>query len=293
MRNLSIATLALLFTVGCTAQDDTVDDFSDLAGVDTKSDLFSKKMKIAGAIADGQSVDVDYTKTPLYRALTLDGLDGMKVSVNITSWDGTAVAWLLDSNFKTVIKGTQVDDGDFIENQISATLAAEGTYYIVLREEYKHDSTFSVELTAKGGTDYFACKVDSDCVATPRNECCGTGWMEGVNKKEVSAYHASFTCPQAHPICPLYLIDDTRVAQCNNDSHKCEMVDPAKSSCGGFVANPHQCAKGYTCSGAKNPDLPGTCTATKTDACNNACGADQECSYCWGKYACIPKGALC
>src|SRR5579871_5775456 len=98
MRNLWIASVALLFTVGCTQQDTTDDDFSDLAGVDTKSDLFSKKMKIVGAISDGQSVDVDYTKTPLYRALTLDGLNGMKVSVTITSYNGTADAWLLDSN---------------------------------------------------------------------------------------------------------------------------------------------------------------------------------------------------
>lgn len=294
MRTMSIATLALLFTVGCTQQDDTVDDFSDLAGIDTKSDLFSKKMKIVGAIADGQEVDVDYSKTPLYRAVTLDGLDGMTVDVTITSWDGVAVAWLLDSSFKTVVKGTQGDDGDFLNNTLHAKLAAEGTYYIVMREDKKHDTTFWVDLVAKGGADYYSCKVDSDCVATPRNECCGTGWNAAVNKKEVAAYHDSFMCPQAHPICPLYVVLDTHVAQCNNDSHKCEMVDPAKSSCGGFVANPHSCTKGYSCTGAKNPDLPGTCTANKTtDACNNSCGAGQECSFCWGKYACIPKGALC
>jgi hypothetical protein len=260
MRTLWIASVALLFTVGCTQQDDTVDDFSDLAGVDTKSDLFSKKMKIVGAISDGQSVDVDYTKTPLYRALTLNGLNGMKVSATITSYDGTSVAWLLDTNFKTVIKGTQVDDGDFIENQLSATLTADGTYYIVLREESKHDSHFSVELTAKGGVDVFACTVDSDCVATPRNECCGTGWNEAVNKKEVAAYHASFMCPETHPICPLYIIDDTRVPECQVG--KCTMVAITDIQCGGFVANLHSCPKGYSCINKKMiPDATGICEA--------------------------------
>jgi hypothetical protein len=262
MRNLWIASVALLFTVGCTAQDDaTVDDFSDLAGLDTKSDLFSKKMKIAGAITNDTSVDVDYTKTPLYRALTFNGLNGMKIDVTITAWDGNiATAWLLDSSFKTVYRGTVVDTGgDFLSNEMETTLAADGTYYIVFREQSKHDTTFTVWIDAKGGTDYYACKVDSDCVATPRNECCGTGWNEAVNKKEVAAYHASFMCPDAHPICPLYIIDDTRVPECQ--ANKCTMVAITDIQCGGFVANIHSCPKGYSCGGAKNPDLPGKCTA--------------------------------
>lgn len=106
---------------------------------------------------------------------------------------------------------------------------------------------------------WFACAVDSDCVAVPRAECCGTGWKEAVNKHHVKAYEHSITCPK-HQICPLYVIDDTRVAECNNDTGKCEMIDPAAMSCGGFVRNHHECAPGYSCeANAKIPDLPGKC----------------------------------
>jgi hypothetical protein len=67
-----------------------------------------------------------------------------------------------------------------------------------------------------------ACKADSDCVAVDKVGCCPNGWKEAVNKHHVAAYEHSFKCPQAHPVCPLYVINDTRNVECVSD--KCAMV---------------------------------------------------------------------
>lgn len=70
------------------------------------------------------------------------------------------------------------------------------------------------------------CKVDSDCAAVLRNGCCHDGRNEPVNQSSVDAYKASFTCPIAHPICPMHLILDHRVPACEAASHMCVLVEP-------------------------------------------------------------------
>jgi hypothetical protein len=48
--------------------------------------------------------------------------------------------------------------------------------------------------------------------------------MEAVNVLQKSAYAASFVCPEAHPICPMFIIRDTRHPRCEPTSHLCELV---------------------------------------------------------------------
>ena len=69
-----------------------------------------------------------------------------------------------------------------------------------------------------------ACTADTDCVVVPRVGCCHNGWNEAVAASQKDAYAASFVCPQAHPICAMFLVRDTRSARCNPGSHLCELV---------------------------------------------------------------------
>jgi hypothetical protein len=103
------------------------------------------------------------------------------------------------------------------------------------------------------------CTFDSDCVAVDRVACCHNGWKESVANSQKEAYAKSFTCPQAHPICPMYLVHDARVPQCDNATHLCTMTRAEDIACGGFIRNKHVCPSGYHCQLSRHPDVPGKC----------------------------------
>ena len=114
------------------------------------------------------------------------------------------------------------------------------------------DLTISKSLTS--------CTVDANCVAVARGGCCSNGFLEAVNKDKVSAYEESTKCESAHPVCPLFVIHDTRVAECDTAKRTCTMVQPQDIECGGFVANLHECPEGFECSFVgTHPDMPGKC----------------------------------
>jgi hypothetical protein len=78
---------------------------------------------------------------------------------------------------------------------------------------------------AGGAPERFrACRVDADCVAVPRVGCCHNGWNEAVAASQKDAYKASFACPDAHPICAMFIVRDTRVPQCDPAGHLCTLV---------------------------------------------------------------------
>ncbi len=114
-----------------------------------------------------------------------------------------------------------------------------------------------------GAPDKFrACQVDTDCVAVDRVGCCRNGWKEAVAASQASAYGQSFKCPEANPICAMYQVHDTRVAECDGKTHQCTMVKPEEIACGGFIRNRHKCPAGFHCNMAgRNPDVGGTCAA--------------------------------
>jgi hypothetical protein len=71
------------------------------------------------------------------------------------------------------------------------------------------------------------CTSDDDCVAVPLASCCHNGWKTSVARSERDAYaHSAVDCPSARAVCPLYLIVDQRVPQCNAATHLCELVSP-------------------------------------------------------------------
>ncbi len=103
------------------------------------------------------------------------------------------------------------------------------------------------------------CAVDADCVAVPRVGCCHNGWNEAVNAQQTDAYTASFTCGDAHPVCPMYRVSDKRMPECSNLTHRCEMVKPEEIRCGGMISNSHTCPKPYTCRPNRVRNAAGSC----------------------------------
>jgi hypothetical protein len=69
-----------------------------------------------------------------------------------------------------------------------------------------------------------ACSADADCVAVPRVGCCHNGWKEAVAAAQKDAYAASFVCPDAHPICPMFIVRDARVPRCDSTAQLCTLV---------------------------------------------------------------------
>ena len=86
-------TLAVsLAMAGCAGvKTEPSEDFSDLEGLDQKSDAFSYRMKIVGSLDYGQvSSSTKHSGTPRFLAYKLSGKAGDAVSVWVRSPDGDA-----------------------------------------------------------------------------------------------------------------------------------------------------------------------------------------------------------
>jgi hypothetical protein len=116
---------------------------------------------------------------------------------------------------------------------------------------------------------FYKCDTDADCVAVEQAGCCPNGYQVAVNATKVDAYQTTFACTEKR-ICPLYVVNDTRVAQCDFAKHQCQMIQPTDIHCGGFIApaRQHQCPTGFTCQLDKVPDVGGSCVATPAQQTN-------------------------
>jgi hypothetical protein len=177
------AASAILFSYGCASQKPAPgDDFSDVAGLDQKSDQFSKKMKLLGSLDYGQtSAAVKYSNPPKYRAFKFGGQPGDQVVIDVTSKDGDATAWLVDNNFKIVAKND--DSGDSLNSHIEATLPGNTnpdiiTYYIIFRDYWMDSATFVVSLAQKACVDKVFCIQgkhwdSTKCACVTDQQTCG------------------------------------------------------------------------------------------------------------------------
>jgi hypothetical protein len=77
---------------------------------------------------------------------------------------------------------------------------------------------------------FAGCVTDDDCVAIPQAGCCHNGWLAAVNRCSVADYTAANACDTTGPICPMYIVNDTRVAVCDPSSNACTLVQPAVAS---------------------------------------------------------------
>ncbi|HTJ42765.1 MAG TPA: hypothetical protein VL463_11765 [Kofleriaceae bacterium] len=164
--------LAMLLA-GCAEKAIPDEDFSDLGSLDVKSDSFSKRMRFLGTLDPGQTRRVYYTSTPKFRGYTITGAGPVDLWVRSTKND--AVAWLLDSKFKIVAKNDDADDTTY-DAHITATLAANKTYYLAMRDYDSASGWFSV---SRGGDDDLACDGDGS-IATIPDECMDDGGRNGV-----------------------------------------------------------------------------------------------------------------
>src|SRR5262245_26827916 len=260
-RFVSLALLSVSLAA-CAQQKSAIDDtFGDLAGMDQKSDSFSYRMKIVGSLDYGQtSSSVKYTKTPRYRAFKFAGNEHDNVDVRVSSTDGgDSVAWVLDNGFHVLASNDDADDGS-LDSHISLVLPANAsaTHYVVFRDYDTKSAHFTV--TLGGGPAYdTSCTTDADCVAVPAGGCCPDGRSAAVNTGSVDAYAAATTCTEPPHVCPLHVILETRVAQCDQDTGHCAMIEPTDIRCGGFTMHPHACPAHYDCHYDAVPDIPGHC----------------------------------
>jgi hypothetical protein len=77
---------------------------------------------------------------------------------------------------------------------------------------------------------FTGCVTDDDCVAVPQVGCCHNGWLVAVNSCSVADYTAASTCQTTGTICPMYIVNDTRVAVCDPSSNACTLVQPTTTS---------------------------------------------------------------
>jgi hypothetical protein len=105
------------------------------------------------------------------------------------------------------------------------------------------------------------CESDVDCVSVPLAGCCNNGWKTAVIRSQVDVYEKDGACTRTRPICPMYIVNDTRVPECNKITHACEMVNIDDIVCGGFIVHPHECPTGYHCNLGHIPDVGGHCVS--------------------------------
>jgi hypothetical protein len=248
-----IATMTLFAAAACSAPEKTQpEDLSELAGLDEKSDAFSKHLVLVGSLDYGQtSAPVKYKHPPTYRAFKFGGQKGDKVDIRVhATGSGDAVAWLTDNAFNVIAKNDDADGS--LDSHIQATLPGNTnpdiiTYYIIFRDYWYATRTFTVSL-AKVAPDFYACQVDADCVKT-YDGCCPISTWVAVRSGTEDAYHAALGC-DANPICPkIATRDDGRFPYCNNTSHKCELLLPSEVLCGAHSLNSHACPDRYACVG--------------------------------------------
>jgi hypothetical protein len=90
--------------------------------------------------------------------------------------------------------------------------------------EERSDASVSIGADAGAPARFRACNGDADCLAVPRVGCCHNGWKEAVAASQQDAYAASFVCPEAHPICAMFLVRDTRVPVCDAATRLCTLA---------------------------------------------------------------------
>ena len=269
--------MSCLLAAACSAapagKTETQEDFSDI--FDTKSDAFSRRWQMLGAIESDKPQTIQYANPPRFRAFTYNAVAGDTLDIKVHSDDGDTMAWLLDSS-KNVVASNDDSDGTTDSHIVAAHLQT-GSYYLVVREYNLQKATFVV--TAQRTNTLFGCNVDADCVAVPRG-CCRTGWKEAVASGREGDYETALGCdPQQ--ICPLYVINDTRIPLCNSAVGQCEMTQPFGMHCGGFIRNAHQCPGEYNCRLNRIPDVGGICVPATFQTCGGLgarpCDAGMSC----------------
>jgi hypothetical protein len=132
----------------CTHPAPITDDFSDLRGVSTKSDEFSRKVRIVGTLAYGQTTDAfDYFNPPQYRAIEFRGNanDAVDLTVHVV-FAGAARLWLVDALFTVVRSADGAPDAHLSATLPLNSLDGSHTFYAIVRENELMSTSFTIQL---------------------------------------------------------------------------------------------------------------------------------------------------
>jgi hypothetical protein len=284
---IRMALAGLVTVAACAGKEEPTDnDFGALAGLEGKSDQLSGTALLLGSLSYGEtSAVVSYRNPPRYRAFKFGGQKGDQVTVDVRSVNGgDAVAWVITDAGTVIGYNDDADDSTY-DAHIEVTLPGNVnpdivTYYVVFREyNVSRRGKFQVQLQGQAPS-FDSCNRDSDCLKIHVG-CCKR--FEGaINGSQLDAYVASLNC-EPNPICPAVLTQNTdRQALCNVDTHKCELVEPEDTRCGGHTLNPHACPAGWDCVGEGLAyDVPGLCRKFCGGFGNFPCPEGFECADDW------------
>src|SRR5439155_4574531 len=124
------------------------DDLSSLAD---KADAASSDFKVVGTLAYGNGATALYRNGPKYRAFSFTGKGGDQVTIDVTSPNGDAMAWLLDARYHTLASNDDASATD-TSSHIELTLpgaATAATYYVLFRDYQWASHYFTVKVSAK------------------------------------------------------------------------------------------------------------------------------------------------
>ncbi len=242
--------------------------------------ISQSQLAFAGTLAYGQTSDLTTLEGfSRYSAFEFTGNAGDELDVRVKSNDGDPVTWLLDKDFRIIAWNDDASRHD-TSSHIKVTLPAKasGTHFIVVRDYWLSRMSFHVTLGGKSTDPSVGCNVDADCVRIEKG-CCDLGEYIAVLKGRADAYRAGLAC--AEPLnCPLIMVlDDHSVAQCNELTHKCEVVKPKDIGCNAFSTNPHACPDGWQCRLPEYiADAPGRCVQSCGGFAGLACSPpDDQC----------------
>jgi hypothetical protein len=231
------AVAALPACTGASSKTTPGDEFASI--VDPKTDSVSGlpgHPTLVGSLAYGQTADATYHSGRL--AFKFAGAPGDQVDIWVRSTDGDAVAWLYNDDGKKIALNDDADSTT-LDSHINAKLIANRnpaivTYYIVFRDYYSSDATFTVELRGPGC--FYNGQAYSIGDSFPANDGCNHCSCN-VNGQAVCTKIACPAPVQGH-------------------------------TCGGNIINAYQCPAGYKC--VYHPTSPAIAGAPGN--CEQLCG---------------------
>jgi hypothetical protein len=146
-----------------------------------------------GPIANGETKTSLYSDPPKYRAFGFQAKGGNQISIDVTSIDGDAMAWLTDDTYATEYAFNDDAYPGTLDSHIDYTVAdgdPKQDYRIVFRDYDRNDATFNVTLNITGSSPPPTCDPASepwrDYRYTPK-QCavvrytCPPGWRAFQN----------------------------------------------------------------------------------------------------------------
>lgn len=209
---LLVGLLGLLVSVtGCALHDASEGD-----GVATSEDeIRLKGIHYLGRIASGQTRSA-YYYAPRYRAYAFEAKGGDEITVDVRSTWGDAVAWITDSNYRTLAFNDDDPSAYTLDSKVSYVVPEDQpsrAYRIVFRDYDELDAVFHVTLAIDSAPA--SCTYDDRTLAIGASVEAGDG-------------------------CNTCTCGEDGAVSCTELT--CKTCDPAAETHRSYVGTPEQCA---------------------------------------------------